>query len=169
MRLTYQELLINTRERLADFIGADDKDEVVLVPNASHGINNVLRSFEWQEGDILIGSGSRLYVIFWSIYLFVGGSDDDIQLCRTHHAIPIRPRPSPQYPQLHTKLPNNPRQDPHFIPRAPALSPSPHFRESEQPAKDRSRDRLHRLQSRCALTLAGDGTNLQGRGSMEHH
>ncbi|THU76340.1 PLP-dependent transferase [Dendrothele bispora CBS 962.96] len=29
-------------------------DEVVCVPNASHGINTVLRNFIWEEGDILI-------------------------------------------------------------------------------------------------------------------
>lgn len=43
------------RGLLADFIGAKE-DEVVLVPNATHGLNTVLRNFEWREGDILLGS-----------------------------------------------------------------------------------------------------------------
>jgi cysteine sulfinate desulfinase/cysteine desulfurase-like protein len=53
MRQTYLPLLTSVRGRLANFIGAES-DEVVLVPNASHGINTVLKNFEWQEGDILI-------------------------------------------------------------------------------------------------------------------
>jgi selenocysteine lyase/cysteine desulfurase len=53
MRLIYLPLLIHVRERLAKFIGAET-DELVLVPNASHGINTVLKNFEWQQGDILI-------------------------------------------------------------------------------------------------------------------
>jgi selenocysteine lyase/cysteine desulfurase len=53
MRFTSLPLLTHVRERLAKFIGAET-DEVVLVPNASHGINTVLKNFEWQQGDILI-------------------------------------------------------------------------------------------------------------------
>lgn len=54
MKETYFDLLIHTRTRLAKFIGAGETDEVVLVPNASHGISTILRNFEWNEGDILI-------------------------------------------------------------------------------------------------------------------
>ena len=46
--------LIHTRTRLAKFIEAGDTDEVVLVPNASHGINTILKNFDWHEGDIII-------------------------------------------------------------------------------------------------------------------
>lgn len=53
MRLISLPLLTHVRERLAKFIGAKT-DEVVLVPNASHGINTVFKNFEWQKGDILI-------------------------------------------------------------------------------------------------------------------
>ena len=52
-RFTYQPLLANVRARLAAFIGADT-DEVVMVPNASHGLATVLLNFDWQAGDILI-------------------------------------------------------------------------------------------------------------------
>ncbi|KAG6846998.1 hypothetical protein H0H93_010662, partial [Arthromyces matolae] len=54
MRLDYQPLWIDVRRRVAQLIGAD-VDEVVLVPNASMGVNTVLRNFEWEEGDTIIG------------------------------------------------------------------------------------------------------------------
>lgn len=40
---------------MAELIGAK-LGEVVLVPNATHGLNTVLRNIEWREGDVLIGS-----------------------------------------------------------------------------------------------------------------
>ena len=43
------------RHLLANLIGAEI-DEVVLVPNTTHGINTILRNFEWKEGDILLCS-----------------------------------------------------------------------------------------------------------------
>lgn len=54
MRLGFQPQLIDVRRRLAQLIGAD-VDEVVLVPNASTGINTILRNFEWEQGDTLVG------------------------------------------------------------------------------------------------------------------
>ncbi|PCH42561.1 PLP-dependent transferase [Wolfiporia cocos MD-104 SS10] len=56
-RITYMPLLREARKRVADLIGADH-DEVVLVPNATHAINTVLRNFEWQEGDVLMGAST---------------------------------------------------------------------------------------------------------------
>ena len=41
-------------EAVAKLIGAD-ADEVVLVPNATHALNTVMRNFEWREGDVIIG------------------------------------------------------------------------------------------------------------------
>ncbi|KAF7976970.1 hypothetical protein HWV62_5043 [Athelia sp. TMB] len=52
-RFTYQPLLAHVRARLAAFVGAH-ADEVVLVPNASHGLATVLRNFDWAAGDVLI-------------------------------------------------------------------------------------------------------------------
>ncbi|OJA16494.1 hypothetical protein AZE42_12606 [Rhizopogon vesiculosus] len=43
------------RARLANLIGAET-DECVLVNNTTHGITTVLRNFEWNEGDIIIGT-----------------------------------------------------------------------------------------------------------------
>lgn len=51
-RAVYQPLLINVRQKLADLLRAK-LDEVVLVTNASTGVNTVLRNFHWEEGDIL--------------------------------------------------------------------------------------------------------------------
>ncbi|KAH9902928.1 PLP-dependent transferase [Cubamyces lactineus] len=48
-------LLEKARESLAKFLEVET-DEVVLVPNATHALNTVLRNFEWREGDVLIGA-----------------------------------------------------------------------------------------------------------------
>ncbi|KAH9479109.1 Hercynylcysteine sulfoxide lyase [Psilocybe cubensis] len=52
-RVLFQPMLIEVRERLASLIGAKT-DEVVLVTNASMGLNVVLRNIDWEEGDIII-------------------------------------------------------------------------------------------------------------------
>lgn len=55
MRLKYGTALTQCRERVAKLIGAN-LDECVLVPNAIHGINTVLRNFGWKKGDVIIKS-----------------------------------------------------------------------------------------------------------------
>ena len=52
------------RHLLANLIGAEI-DEVVLVPNTTHGINTILRNFEWKEGDILLCS-TKMFSTFIS-------------------------------------------------------------------------------------------------------
>ena len=52
-QMSYQKRLIGVRERLARLIGAKT-DEVVLVSNASMGINTILRNFDWEQGDQII-------------------------------------------------------------------------------------------------------------------
>ncbi|TDL14420.1 PLP-dependent transferase [Rickenella mellea] len=42
------------RSQLATFVGAAT-DEVVFVPNATHGINTVLRNFIWHADDVIVG------------------------------------------------------------------------------------------------------------------
>ena len=53
-----RQQLLNTlrhcREAIAKLVGAE-ADELVLVPNATHALNVVLRNFEWRDGDVLIG------------------------------------------------------------------------------------------------------------------
>ncbi|KAF9649870.1 PLP-dependent transferase [Thelephora ganbajun] len=53
IRLTYEAPWIRCRERIANLIGAD-VGECVLVPNATLGVNTVLRNIDWKEGDFII-------------------------------------------------------------------------------------------------------------------
>ncbi|KAL5526804.1 hypothetical protein ACEPAF_8529 [Sanghuangporus sanghuang] len=55
MRSTYIPILRDVRARIAALVGADT-DECVIVPNATHGINTVLRNLDWNEGDIIVKS-----------------------------------------------------------------------------------------------------------------
>lgn len=55
MRLKYPASLNNCRKRVAGLIGAH-VDECVLVPNAIHGINTILRNIGWQKGDAILKS-----------------------------------------------------------------------------------------------------------------
>ncbi|KAJ3935050.1 MAG: pyridoxal phosphate-dependent transferase [Lentinula lateritia] len=52
-RFTSIDLIRDVRKRMAKFVGAAHTEEVVFVPNASHGLNTILRSFIWEEGDII--------------------------------------------------------------------------------------------------------------------
>ena len=53
---TVQPLWDEARQRLAEFVGCDGRD-LVFVPNATHGVNSVLRSLRFRRGDqILITS-----------------------------------------------------------------------------------------------------------------
>ncbi|KAF8159185.1 pyridoxal phosphate-dependent transferase [Crassisporium funariophilum] len=51
-RLLYQPMLIDVRTKVATLIGAK-ADEVVLVANASMGVNTILRNFDWEAGDVI--------------------------------------------------------------------------------------------------------------------
>lgn len=61
-KLGYQTWLEPVRDRLAKLIGAN-KSDVVFLDNASAGMNAVLRSLNWQTGDIVFLIGS-LYAVF---------------------------------------------------------------------------------------------------------
>ncbi|PPQ86611.1 hypothetical protein CVT26_012983 [Gymnopilus dilepis] len=53
IRIEYLPLLADVRHRLATFVGAKT-EEVVLVTNASVGLNTILRNLEWEEGDLIL-------------------------------------------------------------------------------------------------------------------
>ncbi|KDQ26340.1 hypothetical protein PLEOSDRAFT_1065763 [Pleurotus ostreatus PC15] len=53
LRFTHYDIQAQVRELIAPLIGAQ-ADECVIVPNASHGVNTVLRNIEWEKGDIII-------------------------------------------------------------------------------------------------------------------
>ena len=55
MRLKYGASWITCRERIARLIGAH-VDECVLVPNAIHGVNTILRNIGWKKGDVILKS-----------------------------------------------------------------------------------------------------------------
>ncbi|PSR75560.1 hypothetical protein PHLCEN_2v9040 [Hermanssonia centrifuga] len=61
-RVTYMPLLAEVRRQVAELIGAQN-EEVVLVPNATHGLNTVLRNIEWREGDIILGASTTYNAI----------------------------------------------------------------------------------------------------------
>lgn len=58
MRRSWLPKLNETRRQVAEIIGAQT-DEVVLVPNATHGVNNVVTQINWQEGDVIVICGFR--------------------------------------------------------------------------------------------------------------
>ena len=55
MRVTYTPLLDVVRSRVSELIGAGT-DECVMVTNATHGVNTVLRNLDWKQGDVVVGS-----------------------------------------------------------------------------------------------------------------
>ncbi|KAJ7594486.1 PLP-dependent transferase [Mycena floridula] len=63
-RFTYPSMLVTVRKRLADFLKVPDIDEIVMVPNASHGLNTVLWNFLFEEGDVLIRCNTTYNSIF---------------------------------------------------------------------------------------------------------
>jgi len=93
-RIEYMPMLKEARKRVAELIGAEH-DEVVLVPNATHGINTVLRNFEWREGDVLIGASTTYGAVSKTIrYL----SDRSEQPRPTSHIIEYT------FPMSHTEI-----------------------------------------------------------------
>lgn len=53
IRYTYPKLLQVARSAIAPLLGAD-VDEVVFIPNATTGINTVLRNIDFKDGDVVI-------------------------------------------------------------------------------------------------------------------
>ncbi|SCV74695.1 BQ2448_7724 [Microbotryum intermedium] len=62
MRMTYAPELFRLRGRLSDVINCDNSD-IVMVANATSGVNAVLRSLttQWQKGDILLYFSKTIY------------------------------------------------------------------------------------------------------------
>ena len=52
-RVAVKPMLAKVREQLADFIGVKPS-EVVIVHNASHGVNTVLWNIEWAPEDTIV-------------------------------------------------------------------------------------------------------------------
>ena len=69
MRVTYTPLLKESRNKVAQFLEVDT-DEIVLVPNATHGVNTVLRNFIWNKDDVIIFS-MKICTFYSKSYLTV--------------------------------------------------------------------------------------------------
>ncbi|KAF8323561.1 pyridoxal phosphate-dependent transferase [Amanita rubescens] len=63
-RITYMPRLVEMREQIAKFIGAAKTDEVVLVANASVGLNTILRNIEWEKGDAILVTNATYNSIY---------------------------------------------------------------------------------------------------------
>ncbi|TCD65233.1 hypothetical protein EIP91_002941 [Steccherinum ochraceum] len=66
-------LLTESRQLLANLIGAK-LNEVVFIPNVTHGINTVLRNFEWKAGDIVLSSSTSYYSVKKTIQYLIDRS-----------------------------------------------------------------------------------------------
>ncbi|KAJ7622511.1 pyridoxal phosphate-dependent transferase [Roridomyces roridus] len=53
VRVEQTALITKCRTQIAEFVGAK-VNEIVLVRNTSHGINTIMRSFEWNSGDVIV-------------------------------------------------------------------------------------------------------------------
>lgn len=53
VKLHLPEHLTPARHRMAKFVGAGP-DEIVFVPNTSHGLNTILRNLVWNKGDVIV-------------------------------------------------------------------------------------------------------------------
>jgi selenocysteine lyase/cysteine desulfurase len=62
MRRTYFAGLNKVRAQVAELINAET-DEVVIVPNATHGINTIVNNIKWEAGDIIVICMSRSHCI----------------------------------------------------------------------------------------------------------
>ncbi|KAJ7258089.1 PLP-dependent transferase [Mycena haematopus] len=53
VRVDQTELITKCRAQISKFVGAKI-NEIVLVRNTSHGLNTIMRSFEWNAGDVIV-------------------------------------------------------------------------------------------------------------------
>ena len=76
IKLHIPEYLTPARHRMAKFVGAGP-EEIVFVPNASHGLNTVLRNLTWNEGDIIVtGRGGPLHMPVTPLLTWPRSHDD---------------------------------------------------------------------------------------------
>lgn len=72
------ERLDPARHRMAQFVGAGP-EEIVFVPNVSHGLNTILRNFVWNKEDIIIiGMRRPLRSLAPAFTFYVPRSNDNI-------------------------------------------------------------------------------------------
>lgn len=151
---SYKPMLKAIRARVAELVGAD-VDECVIVQNATHGINTVLRNFEWKHEDILVGSmlpASSIFLAFTQPSFTI--SCCDIPCCITNHSIPHRRPTASSEIRLYLPIPYLTVWYLGRISCSSAEHPS-----SSWP-QDRCSHRFNSLGSRCATTLERDGQDM---------
>ena len=62
---------VHRSKQVADLVGAAH-DEIVFVPNTTHGLNTILRNIEWRTGDVLLTNEHSLSVPSWTTAHIVG-------------------------------------------------------------------------------------------------
>ena len=50
------------RDKVAAFLGAPDRDEVIFTKNASEALNLVANTLAWAEGDLRVGAGDEVVI-----------------------------------------------------------------------------------------------------------
>lgn len=84
---------------MAELIGADH-DEVVLVPNTTHGLNTILRNIEWRQGDIILNSKLPAVIVYYLLSMTI------LIASITYNAVErtaqyLSDRSEPPHPTLH--------------------------------------------------------------------
>ncbi|KAL9713303.1 hypothetical protein Ac2012v2_002908 [Leucoagaricus gongylophorus] len=67
LRFDYLQYLDDVRGQLAEMVNAQ-RDEIVLVPNASVAMNTILRNFEWEKDDIIVCFNTSYQSIYKTVY-----------------------------------------------------------------------------------------------------
>ncbi|EQC42412.1 hypothetical protein SDRG_00148 [Saprolegnia diclina VS20] len=91
-------LLRKSAERLAEFVGADS-DDIVFVPNISHGVNSVLRSLDLQDGDEVLCMSSTYPGVFNTLRHICYMTQEVVELKVVDVKLPI-----PSYDSLITQI-----------------------------------------------------------------
>lgn len=86
IRYTYPKLLQEARSAIAPLLGAG-VDEVVFIPNATTGINTVLRNIDFKEGDVVIHFNTIYGACLKTLQSVAEGID--ITLCSVNLTYPI--------------------------------------------------------------------------------
>ncbi|GAA5930368.1 hypothetical protein JCM10213_001072 [Rhodosporidiobolus nylandii] len=81
MKLEYEAQLVELRRRLAELVDCDT-DELVMVGNATTGVNTVLRSLttEWKKGDRLLYISTSIYNACEATLRFIVDSHPHLEL-----------------------------------------------------------------------------------------
>ncbi|KAJ3513808.1 hypothetical protein NLJ89_g2748 [Agrocybe chaxingu] len=106
-RISYPPMLNDVRARIAKLIGAKT-DEVVLVTNASMGLNVVLRNFNWEEGDAIF-----TFTTTYNAISFAAKSIGDVPPHPTVHTIQLN------FPTTHGEIVSSFKKFLHEHPAAP--------------------------------------------------